>query len=153
MAGDLELPFRRPLPSRALVELTVAANFAEVFLAKEGHTGRVGINLLEKGQLATLPSLLGAMLADVDYVLMGAGIPRAIPGVLDRFAAGEQAELKIDVDGAMPGEEFVARLDPRDFGDGQAPRPTRWAASACATGSLRPWGWDKRAAVRWKSRS
>jgi NAD(P)H-dependent flavin oxidoreductase YrpB (nitropropane dioxygenase family) len=102
-------------PCAALVELMVAANFAEVFLAKEGHAGLVGINLLEKVQLATLPSLLGAMLANVDYVLMGAGIPRAIPGVLDQFANGDAAELRIDADGTLPGEEFVATLDPRAF--------------------------------------
>jgi len=72
----------------------------------------VGINLLEKIQLATLPSLYGAMLADVDYVLMGAGIPRAIPGVLDQFAAGEAAQLRIDVTGAQPGEEFYTQFDP-----------------------------------------
>ena len=66
--------------SKTLMELTVAANFVEVFLARDGHDGLVGINFLEKMQLPTLPSLYGAMLAGVDYVLMGAGIPRAIPG-------------------------------------------------------------------------
>ncbi|MGH8273823.1 MAG: nitronate monooxygenase, partial [Gammaproteobacteria bacterium] len=104
--------------SPALVELTVAANFVEVYLAKEGHSGRVGINLLEKVQIATLPSLYGAMLANVDYVLMGAGIPRLIPGALDHFAAGEPAELKIDVQGALPGDEFVSRFDPRQVTGG-----------------------------------
>ena len=98
-----------------VTELTVAANFAEVYLAKEGHAGIVGINLLEKVQLPTLGSLYGAMLADVDYVLMGAGIPRAIPGVLDKLAAGEPAELKIDVAGARPGEDYLSRLDPAAF--------------------------------------
>ena len=103
-------------PSVELIELTIAANFAEVFLATEGHAGVVGINLLEKVQIPTLASLFGAMLADVDYVLMGAGIPRSIPGTLDRLAAGEPAELKIDVAGSMPGETFTARLDPADYG-------------------------------------
>jgi nitronate monooxygenase len=98
-------------PGPALTELTVAANFVEVFLAKEGHAGVVGINLLEKIQLATLPTLYGAMLAGVDYVLMGAGIPRSIPGMLDRFAAGESGEMRIDVTGAGPGEEFATKLD------------------------------------------
>ncbi|HKI69503.1 MAG TPA: nitronate monooxygenase, partial [Verrucomicrobiae bacterium] len=84
-------------PGKELAELTVAANFVEVFLAKAGHGGFAGINFLEKMQLPTLPSLYGAMLAGVDYVLMGAGIPRAIPGALDRLAKGEPAELKIDV--------------------------------------------------------
>ncbi|HTX22049.1 MAG TPA: nitronate monooxygenase [Candidatus Aquilonibacter sp.] len=102
-------------PGPALMELTVAANFVEVFLAKEGHDGVVGINFLEKIQLPTLPSLYGAMLAHVDYVLMGAGIPRSIPGALDRLAAGETAQLKIDVLGALPGEEFLSTFDPRTF--------------------------------------
>jgi len=107
-------------PARRLQELTVAANFVEVFLAKEGHDGLVGINLLEKVQLPNLASLFGAMLAQVDVVLMGAGIPRSIPGILDRLAAGEPAELKLDVAGALPGEEFHVRFDPRPYlPDGQ----------------------------------
>jgi NAD(P)H-dependent flavin oxidoreductase YrpB (nitropropane dioxygenase family) len=108
-------------PSRALVELTVAANFVEVFLAKEGHDGLIGINFLEKMQLPTLPSLYGSMLAGVDYVLMGAGIPRAIPGALDRLAKGQPAELKIDVAGALPGEDFLSKFDPAEFCGGEAP--------------------------------
>ena len=108
-------------PGAALLELTVVANFVEVFLAKDGHNGLVGINFLEKIQLPTLPSLYGAMLANVDYVLMGAGIPRAIPGALDRLAAGEPAQLKIDVAGALPGEEFLSTFDPRAFCNGPLP--------------------------------
>ncbi len=123
-------------PGPALTELTVAANFVEVFLAKAGHPGIVGINLLEKIQFPTLPSLYGAMLADVDYVIMGAGIPRAIPGVLDRLAVGEPAEMKIDVEGALPGEEFLSRFDPRAFWKGPAPtlrRPQFLAIVSSAT--------------------
>jgi len=117
------MPTLRPGP--ALMELTVAANFVEVFLAKEGHDGVVGINFLEKIQLPTLPSLYGAMLAHVDYVLMGAGIPRSIPGALDRLAAGETAQLKIDVIGALPGEEFLSTFDPRTFCNGPLPAVKR----------------------------
>lgn len=117
------MPTLRPGP--ALVELTVVANFVEVFLAKEGHDGLVGINFLEKIQLPTLPSLYGAMLANVDYVLMGAGIPRAIPGAMDRLAEGEPAQLKIDVIGALPGEEFLSTFDPRAFCKGQLPAVKR----------------------------
>jgi NAD(P)H-dependent flavin oxidoreductase YrpB (nitropropane dioxygenase family) len=101
--------------SSALLELTVLSNFAEVFLAKAQHQGLVGINLLEKVQLPNLASLFGAMLAKVDVVLMGAGIPRSIPAILDRFAAGEPAELRLDVAGALPGEEFHTRFDPRRY--------------------------------------
>lgn len=123
-------PFRRvPLPglspAPALLDLTVAANFVEVFLAKHGHGGAVGINLLEKVQFPTLPSLYGAMLAGVDYVLMGAGIPLGIPGALDRFAVDEPAELRIDVGGSLPARPFLARFDPRAFRDGAALRLRR----------------------------
>jgi nitronate monooxygenase len=85
----------------------------------------VGINFLEKMQLPTLPSIYGAMLAGVDYVLMGAGIPRAIPGVLDRFAEGAPASLRIEVKGALPGEEYLNSFDPRDFCGGEPPRLKR----------------------------
>jgi len=123
-------------PGADYVALTVAANFVEVFLAKEGHAGLVGINFLEKIQFPTLPSIFGAMLAGVDYVLMGAGIPRAIPGVLDHFARGESAELKMDIEGGLPGEEFFSKFDPATFFGGQAPllkRPNFLGIVASAT--------------------
>ncbi|MGC8539630.1 MAG: nitronate monooxygenase [Phycisphaerae bacterium] len=108
-----------PLPaigfSHALTELTVLAAFSEVFLAKEGHSGSVGINLLEKVQTPTLTTLFGAMLAGVDYVLMGAGIPRFIPGVLDALARGERVELKIDVEDSDIPENFVSDFSPEEF--------------------------------------
>jgi nitronate monooxygenase len=117
------MPTLQPRPE--LEELTVAANFVEVFLAKEGHTGPVGINYLEKIQLPTLASLYGAMLAGVDYVLMGAGIPRTVPGVLDRLAEGEAVQIKLDVEGALPGEEHTTSFDPRAFCGGPPPRLRR----------------------------
>lgn len=139
-----DAPFKlTPMPSihppPAMDELTVAANFVEVFLAKEGHPGLVGINFLEKIQFPNLPSLYGAMLAAVDYVLMGAGIPRSIPGVLDRLAAGLPVELKIDVEGANPGEEFISTFDPAGFAGGNLPpvkRPRFLAIVASATLAL-----------------
>ena len=116
------VPFKlTPMPAARggvpLIELTVAANFVEVFLAKENHDGVVGINLLEKIQIPTLPSLYGAMLAGVDYVLMGAGIPRAIPGALDQLARGEATRLKLDVaaDPSQPAIETFTPFDPVAF--------------------------------------
>jgi nitronate monooxygenase len=93
----------------------VAAAFVEVYLAKLGHTGQVGINLLEKIQVPTLPSLFGAMLAGVDAVLMGAGIPQAIPGVLDAFARLEAAEIKLQVEDNPDRLTFTSRFDPAAF--------------------------------------
>ncbi|MED5578559.1 MAG: nitronate monooxygenase [Nitrospinota bacterium] len=102
-------------PGKQLQELTIAANFVEVWLAKEGHAGPVGINLLEKIQYPNIYSLYGAMLAGVDFVLMGAGIPRDIPGVLDKLAQHEEATLRINVANTKKGESFHARLAPREI--------------------------------------
>ena len=115
------LPLLNHPPLRSQVERLVVANFAEVYLAREGHSGAVGINYLQKVQLPTLPSIFGALLAGVDYVLMGAGIPMAIPGVLDQLAAGQPARLKIEVEGAEPGDEFVSTFDPVEFCGGTVP--------------------------------
>ncbi|MHA6513178.1 nitronate monooxygenase [Tessaracoccus sp. Z1128] len=84
-------------PRRAALELSLVGNFTEVWLAKEGHAGQVGINLLEKIQTATLSAVLGAMLADVDYVIMGAGVPREMPRLLTEYASGRTGHLTIDV--------------------------------------------------------
>jgi NAD(P)H-dependent flavin oxidoreductase YrpB (nitropropane dioxygenase family) len=134
-------PFKlTPMPqleaNAALAELTVLGNFVEVSLAKEGHEGLVGINYLEKIQIPTLPSLFGAMLAGVDYVLMGAGIPRSIPGALDALSRGEAAELRIEVSDAAPDEHFATRFDPAAFCGGVAPtlrRPRFLAIVSSAT--------------------
>ena len=101
--------------SRELIELTIASNFVEVFLAREGHANPVGINYLEKIQTAHLPSIYGAMLAGVDYVLMGAGIPLKIPGVLDRFVSHQPAEYTLHVTGAQDGDDATMRFDPHDY--------------------------------------
>ena len=107
-------------PSKSLLELIVVANFAEVWLAKRGHDGMVGVNLLEKIQLPTLPSLYGAMLAGVDMVLMGAGIPRAITGVLEQLSLAHPAELRIDLAG---GDSELMHFDPTYFSKEEMKRP------------------------------
>lgn len=117
---EVDQPYKlKPLPvidmGRGEVELLIVASFVEIYLAKEGHGGRVGLNLLEKIQLPTLPSLFGAMLAGVDSVLMGGGIPIAIPGILDAFAELRAAELQIHVQGAERDAVHTMQFDPMDF--------------------------------------
>ncbi len=73
-------------PTRELIELTICANYAFVKRAKKGHKNPVSINYLEKIQMPHLASIYGAMLADVNYVTMGAGIPLGIPAVFDAYA-------------------------------------------------------------------
>jgi NAD(P)H-dependent flavin oxidoreductase YrpB (nitropropane dioxygenase family) len=106
------LPMYKQRVSDARQRVTVLANFVEVWLAKEGHTGAVGINLLTKVQMPNLASLYGAMLAGVDVVIMGAGIPREIPGVLDAFAEHRPARLKFEIDGAPRDDAEFLTFDP-----------------------------------------
>jgi nitronate monooxygenase len=117
------VPMHSKSSPKELLELCVAGNFVEVFLAKEGHGGRVGINFLEKIQIPVLPSVYGAMLAGVDYVLMGAGIPLKVPLVLDRFVNHEAATYPLNVSGAQDGDDTALRFDPRHLRDGEADPP------------------------------
>ena len=93
-------------------ELVMVANFAEVWLAKQGHEGPVGVNLLEKVQLATPAAVYGAMLADVDVVLVGAGIPRELPRLLGLLARHERVSMPVSVLGAADDEQYTVDLDP-----------------------------------------
>src|SRR5450432_1346040 len=101
--------------TRELVELCIVSNFVEVYLARQGHKNPVGINFLEKIQTAHLPCIYGAMLGGVEYVIMGAGIPLKIPGVLDRYVNHESAEYAIHVMGSQEGDVNIARFNPRDY--------------------------------------
>jgi len=105
-------------PPQALLEAAVLANYCEVWLAKHDKDGAVvegpvGMNRLTKVQLPTLASLYGAMLADVDYIIMGAGIPLHVPGALDAFAENKDATFPIDVLGS--DETFSIEFSPKDF--------------------------------------
>ncbi len=91
-------------------KLLIVVNFAEVWLAKQGHSRPIGINYLEKVQLPRLPEMFGALLGGVDYVLMGAGIPNQVPGVLDDLAAWRETSYKIHVVGS---EKHVLSFDPK----------------------------------------
>jgi len=115
------VPMHQRVDPRKLVELCMVSNFVEVFLAKDGHKNPVGINFLEKVQIPHLASIYGAMLAGVGYVLMGAGIPLHIPGVLDAFAAHHAAEYKLQVTGAVVGQDTMMRLDASEFTENLLP--------------------------------
>jgi nitronate monooxygenase len=108
------LSMHKQVVSLARQQLIMLASFVEVWLAKQGHENPVGINLLTKVQMPNLATLYGAMLAGVDYVLMGAGIPREIPGVLDAFADHRVTSVKLDVVGLPSGASATLTFDPRD---------------------------------------
>ncbi|MDX2122698.1 MAG: nitronate monooxygenase [Gemmatimonadota bacterium] len=113
-----ELPMYRQGAKVEKEHFTMLATFVEVFLAKEGHDRPIGVNLLTKIQLPTLAGLYGAMLAGVDVVLMGAGIPKEVPGALDAFAAHQPASMRLEVEGRNPDDPVRMRLDPKDYWDG-----------------------------------
>lgn len=117
-------PFRNPAmwtiePNAELVEATILGNYCEVWLAKHDDdgtpitNGAVGINCLTKIQLPTIQNLYGAMIADVDYVLMGAGIPMEVPGILDNLSEHADCKLAIDVDDSP--EPVYTHFSPKKF--------------------------------------
>jgi nitronate monooxygenase len=113
-------PYKRPASAtkdgpRDVRELCIVSNFVEVYLAREGHRNSVGINYLEKIQLPLLASVYGAMLAGVSYVLIGAGIPLKIPGVLDALALHEPAAYPLPVTGAQDGDDTTMNFVPRQY--------------------------------------
>lgn len=125
-AGDTPfrmLPMYRLGASRERELVTILAAFVEVFLAREGHEGIVGINLLTKVQLPNPAALYGAMLAGVDFVLMGAGIPREIPALLDALAIHHAASLRYDIEQPSDAEALEIHFDPATFWPTSLPAP------------------------------
>ena len=111
----------RNVPAQALC---IAANFVEIFLAREGHAGLVGINFLEKIQMPHLPSLYGAMLAGAAVVLVGAGIPMEFPAAITALAEHQPASYTLNVSGSRTGTPVVMTLNPAAFMEtGQALPP------------------------------
>jgi nitronate monooxygenase len=99
-------------------ELVVGA-FAQVYLAKRGHYNPVGANFLNKLEWAQLPTLFGAMLAGVNVALIGAGLPRDIPKVLDEFSQGRVGKMAI----SFGGKDYHLTFDPERYGVREVNRP------------------------------
>jgi nitronate monooxygenase len=107
-------PMHSIKPHNILNLLTAMGMYVEITLAKEGHSGIVGMNLLEKGQMPIIASLYGAMLAGVDYILMGAGVPMQVGAILDKLANHEPVSYRLDVHGAAPEDDFRIHFDPEE---------------------------------------
>ncbi len=107
-------PFFTVHPSPLLISLTVCANYAFVWLAKEGHKNPVSINFLEKIAMPHLFAIFGAMLAGVNFITMGAGIPLQVPEVINNFTLGQEAKYTIPVIGKNIAS-FDMVFNPRQF--------------------------------------
>ncbi|NTU79824.1 MAG: nitronate monooxygenase [Chloroflexales bacterium] len=119
------LPMYRHGGTRSGEPLLMLAAFVEVYLAKEGHGGPVGMNLLTKVQHPNLALLYGAMLAGVDAILMGAGIPRDVPAALDAMAEHRPATMVFEVEGLPPGVSEHLTIDPAIYWEGAPPEIRR----------------------------
>ncbi len=119
------LPIHKFNPSLRSQQVLAAAAYTEVRLAKDGHDGLIGVNLLSKLKRHTLGAFVGSVLADADLVVMGAGIPIEEAGALQAIAAGQPARLRLDVDateGVVAGGPYYYTLDPAAVVPGFAPR-------------------------------
>lgn len=98
--------------SREAQWLTILGSFVEVWLAKEGHRGKVAANMLAKVDMIMLPTLLGAVWAGVDAFIIGAGLPLGIPEAMDGLLGGESATYSVEIlieKSPTPGEKSVGR--------------------------------------------
>lgn len=101
-------PIKGDLPKR----LSVISAYVEVVRAKQGHRGKVGINVMWKCALTVLPSIYGAIIAGVDALLCGAGVPMELPDIVRRIRAGQDLEYRPLHGTGTNASLAIARDDP-----------------------------------------
>jgi len=102
-----------------LVELLIVTNFAEVWLAKENHTGIIFINYLKKVELPLIFAMYGAMLAGVDGIIVGAGNPDGLPAVCSYLAKHTAVITDLSVLYRESGEKYILSFDPGSIAKGK----------------------------------
>lgn len=112
------IPVFQVEPSPMFIKLSICANFAAIWLAKEGHSRPVSINYLEKIP-PHIYAIWGAMLAGVDYITVGAGIPFQIPEIINAILEGRPVKYRIPVEGGKVG--YTITFEPEAFLGGKPP--------------------------------
>ena len=123
------LPMHRFDPTVRSQRILSLAAYSEVKLAQQDHDGIIGINLLAELKRYTLPVMYGSILAEVDHILMGAGIPKEEAEQVPKLVRGEPARLKLEVDTSQyddPKDNYYYEMDPAHLLDDppdDLPRP------------------------------
>lgn len=112
--GPIELSLEEDI-----VELLIATGFAEVWLAKQGHDGKIFINFLKKVELPLIYTMYGAMLAGVDGVIVGAGNPEGLPAVRTRLIDHHEVTIDLSVLYREAGESFYVPFNPGSVAGGK----------------------------------
>jgi NAD(P)H-dependent flavin oxidoreductase YrpB (nitropropane dioxygenase family) len=116
VAGD---PSHVPLQLDAeTIELLIATGFAEVWLAKEGHSGNIFINFLNKIEVPLMFVMYGAMLAGVDGVVVGAGNPDGLAARCSHLANHQAVTKNLAMLYQEAGEAFTITFDPQQVAAG-----------------------------------
>ena len=120
------LPMYQQVVSRAREQFTMLAAFVEVYLAKEGHDGLVGINLLTKIQMPNLAVALRRDAGRRGLRADGRRHPARDPGRARRARAStSRRSCGSSVEGAAPGQAEYLRFDPAAHWEGAPPPVVR----------------------------
>jgi nitronate monooxygenase len=111
-------------PPPILISLTICANFAFIWLAKDRHKNPIFVNYLEKIQMPHIYSILGAMLANVDGIIMGAGIPKNVPAIIDAILENSELSYPIEVKN-HPEKHVCIKFNPSLFFREKLPEMSR----------------------------
>jgi NAD(P)H-dependent flavin oxidoreductase YrpB (nitropropane dioxygenase family) len=121
-----------------VIERVILTTFAEVWLAKIGHSGKIFINFLKKVELPLVFAMYGAMLAGVDGIVVGAGSPEGLPYICSRLAQHEAVSIDIPMLYRESGESFQIEFDPKTILNGALTRLPITRPAFLAIASLAP---------------
>jgi nitronate monooxygenase len=121
-----------------VIERVILTAFAEVWLAKAGHAGRIFVNFLKKIELPLVFAMYGAMLAGVDGIVVGAGSPEGLPAICARLARHEPVVFDLPMLYRESGESFQIQFDPAAVDGGRLTRHPIQKPAFLAIASLDP---------------
>lgn len=108
-------------PTHLLICTTICSNYAFVWLAKEKNPNPISINYLEKVAMPHVYAIFGAILAGVDFITMGAGIPLQIPKLIEDIVEGREATYRIPVIGKNI-TSYTMTFDAKKFFGSELPK-------------------------------